>query len=132
MLRILAIRDRGALADGPALHDVHHVQEAVLLHDLLDRAQRLRHAAVETPRRNLGVELLVQVLVLVDLLRHRARARWARTAALRRLLLAPRSRRRSARGLRRPRPRHAERTALRLRLLLLLELLQRHHVVADE
>merc|ERR1719305_1141716 len=37
-----------------------------------------------------------------------------------------------ARGLRRPRPRHAERTALRLRLLLLLELLQRDHVVAHE
>merc|ERR1719472_25246 len=133
-LRILAIRDRGALAHRPALHDVHHVQEAVLLHDLLDGRQRLRHAAVEAPRRNLRVELLVEVLVLLDLLCRRASAlRGARAAALRRLLLVPRRRRRrGARGLRGPRPGHAERTALHLRLLLLLELLQRHHVVAHE
>merc|ERR1719482_1049484 len=71
------------------------------------------------------LKLLVHVLVLLDLLRRRARAR-ARTPALRRLLLPPR------RSLRRPRPRHAQRTALHLRLLLLLELLQRHHVIADE
>merc|ERR1719316_1049334 len=74
------------------------------------------------------------VLVLLDLLRRRASAlRGARAAALRRLLLAPRRRRRRGpRGLRGPRPRHAERTALHLRLLLLLELLQRDHVVAHE
>merc|ERR1719271_989129 len=104
-LRILAVHDRRPLPDRTALHHLDHVQEALLLYDLLHSAQRLRHAAVEAPGRDLVVKFLVHLVVLLDLrgLRRAAprRALRTRTAPRRGLTLR-------TGDLRGPRPRHAQ------------------------